>query len=131
MTLPLGRELSREIERWWYLNNPLAMFARSSQWAGFFSGKFDPASRDKDPVVADLARVWYNADIFEKLARAQQLAEKKCTTANQIALAYVLRHPLEPFALIGPEAIEELRTSLAALEVELTPDEMRWLNLEG
>ena len=34
------------------------------------------------------------------------------------------------FALIGPERIEELRESVAALQLELSLSERRWLNLE-
>jgi len=43
----------------------------------------------------------------------------------------VLHQPLEVFALSGPAAVAELDDSLGALDVELTPDEVAWLNLEG
>jgi aryl-alcohol dehydrogenase-like predicted oxidoreductase len=46
-------------------------------------------------------------------------------------LAYVLCQPFPVFALIGPQSIDELRDSLPALEIVLTPEEMRWLNLEA
>jgi aryl-alcohol dehydrogenase-like predicted oxidoreductase len=58
------------------------------------------------------------------------LAKKKGTTATQIALAYVLCQPFPTFALIGPRTIEEMRTSALGLEVELTQEELRWVNLE-
>jgi len=32
--------------------------------------------------------------------------------------------------LIGPRQLSETRTSLPALDVELSPDELGWLNLE-
>jgi aryl-alcohol dehydrogenase-like predicted oxidoreductase len=62
--------------------------------------------------------------------RAEEVAGKHGVTALQIALAWVLAQPLEVFAMIGPQSIEETRTSLASLEVSLTPDELRYLNLE-
>lgn len=34
------------------------------------------------------------------------------------------------FALIGPQSIDELREVLPALRVQLTAEEMWWLNLE-
>jgi aryl-alcohol dehydrogenase-like predicted oxidoreductase len=76
-------------------------------------------------------RVWYNEANFQRLERARELAGRKGCSTTQIALAYVLSLPLNVFALIGPQSIEETRTSLAALEVRLTPQELRWLNLEG
>ena len=35
------------------------------------------------------------------------------------------------FALIGPRVIEELDSSLKNLEVELTEEEVNWLNLKN
>ena len=51
----------------------------------------------------------------------------KGATATAIALAYVLAQPFPTFALIGPQTIAEMGTSVAALGVTLTPDEVRWL----
>ena len=47
-----------------------------------------------------------------------------------IALAYVLCQPFPTFALIGPRLLSETRTSFQALDVQLTLDELKWLNLE-
>ena len=46
------------------------------------------------------------------------------------ALAYVLAQPFPAWALVGPQTPTEMRTSFQALEVELTPEQVRWLNLE-
>ena len=78
-----------------------------------------------------LVGCWYAEDNFERLARAQQLAAKKGVEPVQIALAYVLSQPFPSFALIGPEKLHELTVSLAALDIELSPDEVKWLNLEA
>lgn len=115
---------------WYQRNQGVAIFAWSSQAAGFFTGKYDGKDLS-NPVVADIVRVWFNPGNFERLARARALAKQKGVTANQVALAYVLQHPLRPFALIGPETIEEVRTSLGAVNLPLTPDEIRHLNLEA
>ncbi len=48
---------------------------------------------------------------------------------GNIALAYVLHQPFPTFPLIGPRPIEETRTAAPALDVELTPSEMQWLDL--
>jgi len=41
-----------------------------------------------------------------------------------------LCQPFPTFPLIGPRALSETRTSLPALDIDLTPDGRRWLNLE-
>jgi aryl-alcohol dehydrogenase-like predicted oxidoreductase len=60
-----------------------------------------------------------------------ELAKKKNVLPINIALAYVLHQPFPTFALIGPRTLEELRTSLPGLDVSLSDDEMKRLNLEG
>jgi aryl-alcohol dehydrogenase-like predicted oxidoreductase len=51
-------------------------------------------------------------------------------SANAIALAYVLCQPFPTFPLIGPHTLEEILTSCEALCASLTPEELRWLNLD-
>ena len=104
----------------------MALFAWSSQAQGFFV-RADPADRS-DP---GLVRCWYADDNFERLRRARKLAEKKGVRPVNIALAYVLAQPFPTFPLIGPRTIDETRVALDALAVDLTPDELAWLNLEA
>ncbi|MEX2387256.1 MAG: aldo/keto reductase, partial [Phycisphaeraceae bacterium] len=59
-----------------------------------------------------------------------ELAKKYDVLPINIAAAYVLCQPSPIFALFGPRTLEELRTSLPALDVPLTPEEVQWLNLE-
>ena len=75
-------------------------------------------------------RTWFSDDNFRRLERARELAHQKGATAAQIALAYVLEQSSSTFALIGPQSINELREVLPALNIRLTSEEMRWLNLE-
>ncbi len=114
----------------WLVKNRMPLFAWSSQASGFFTGRFKAEDAGK-PSAAEVARVWFNAGNFERLARARLLAAENGVDANQIALAYVLGQPLEMFAVIGPRAIEETRTSLGALGVTLSSGELAWLNLEA
>ncbi len=58
------------------------------------------------------------------------MAKKRNVLPINIALAYVLNQPFPTFALIGPRMLSETRTSLPALDVSLSPDEVKWLNLE-
>jgi len=59
-----------------------------------------------------------------------ELAKKRGVLPINIALAYVLNQPFPTFALIGPRELPETRTSLPGLDIELSEQECRWLNLE-
>ncbi len=115
--------------RAWYAEHKLPLFAWSSQATGFFSGRYQPEG-GLVPAPEAIVRSWFNADNWERLARARTLAAQKGVTAAQVALAYVLCQPFPVFALVGPQSIDELRELLPALDITLSPDEMRRLNLE-
>ena len=114
--------------RQWFADRQIALLPWSSQARGFFvPGRAAPDKRDD----AELVRCWYSDDNFQRLARATELAKKYGVSPINIALAYVLRQPFPTFPLIGPRQLSETRTSLPALDVELTEQEVRWLNLEA
>ncbi len=103
----------------------MPLFAWSSQARGFFTGRYTPDDLEDQTMV----RVYYNDANWERFRRAAELGKQRGFTANQVALAWVLHQPFPTYALIGPASVEELRSSVAALDLELTPDEVRWLNL--
>ena len=117
---------SDEAQRW-HRENDFPLLSWSSQARGFFSGQFTPENRDDENMV----RVYYNPENFEKLRRAQELGGNKGFTAIQIALAYVMHQPYPTFPIVGPCTLAELDSSLEALKIKLSNDEMRWLDLEN
>ena len=110
----------------WHRENQFPLISWSAQARGFFSGQFTPENRDDE----DMVRVYYNRDNFERLKRARELGRRKGFTAIQIALAYVIHQPFPTFPIVGPCTLGELASSLEALNIELSGDEMQWLNLE-
>jgi predicted dehydrogenase/aryl-alcohol dehydrogenase-like predicted oxidoreductase len=110
----------------WLTKTQTPLMVWSSQARGFFV-RGDPNDRSD----GELANAWYSDDNFERLKRAKELGAERGVTANNIALAYVLAQPFPAYCLIGPQKLSELRTTLPALSVKLTPAEMRWLNLES
>ena len=112
--------------RAWHAKTGIPLFAWSSQARGFFVRGARDFTAD-----ADLATCWYSDDNFERLARVQELARRKKTEPVHIAAAYVLQQPFTVFALIGPRKLAELASCFRAFEVELSPGEMAWLNLEA
>jgi aryl-alcohol dehydrogenase-like predicted oxidoreductase len=116
--------------RAWLTEHQLPLLPWSSQARGFFV-RVDPAKTDpSDYTDEELTRCWFSPDNFQRLERVQKLANERGVLPINIALAYVLNQPFPTFPLIGPRTLHELNTSLPALDVELTPDEVRWLNLE-
>ena len=112
--------------RRWLDEHQMPLFPWSSQARGFFAeGRATPENR----LDAELARCWYSDDNFRRLERAKTLAARKGTVATAIALAYVLHQPFPTFPIIGPLSPQETATSLEALDIDLTPAEVRWLDL--
>ncbi|MGI8854415.1 MAG: aldo/keto reductase [Thermomicrobiales bacterium] len=110
--------------RAWFTETQMPLLPWSSQARGFFT---DRARPEADP---ELVRCWYSADNFARKERVEAMAKERGVLPITIALAYVLCQPFPTFALIGPRTLAETRTSLPALEINLTPDELRWLNWE-
>ncbi|MCO4319352.1 aldo/keto reductase [Phyllobacterium sp. 21LDTY02-6] len=107
----------------WLNARQIPNFAWSSQGRGFFT---DKAGRDKRDD-AEIVRVWYSDRNFDRRDRAIQLAKDHGCSPIQIALAYVVCQPLPVIPLIGPRTVAELEDSLAALQIRLSDDEVRWL----
>lgn len=57
----------------------------------------------------------------------QQIAEARGLPMAQVALAWVLRHPVVTAPIVGPTKPHHLSDAVAALDVELTEDEIRAL----
>ena len=112
--------------RRWHTDTRMPVFAWTSLAAGFASGRFRPDDADVD----ESTRAFFSADNFERMRRAEELAQLRNASALQVALAFVLGQEYPVVALVGPSKIENLHGALGALEVELTPDEMRYLDLE-
>lgn len=110
----------------WFEKTQMPLMSWSSLARGFFV--FGDRDNQSDPFFM---RCWYSEDNFRRLDRARELAEKKDVEPVVIALAWVLNQPFPTFPLIGPSNINELRISLKALDVRLTPEEVKWLNLEA
>jgi predicted dehydrogenase/aryl-alcohol dehydrogenase-like predicted oxidoreductase len=112
--------------RQWLEKTQIPLFAWSSQARGFFTERSGREKFDDKELV----RCWYADDNFTRKERALILAKEKVVSPIAIAGAYVLNQPFPTFALIGPRFISETTSSLEALTVQLTADEVAWLNLE-
>jgi predicted dehydrogenase/aryl-alcohol dehydrogenase-like predicted oxidoreductase len=112
--------------RAWLTRTQMPLFPWSAQARGFFLDDTSPEF-NADP---ERVRCWFSEDNFERLRRARELAKRYNVLPINVALAYVLHQPFPTFPIIGPRTLRELLTSLPALGLHLTADELRWLNLE-
>ncbi|WP_308635934.1 aldo/keto reductase [Paenibacillus silvisoli] len=110
----------------WHEKSQLPILSWSSQSGGFFTDRYSKENRED----AEMVRVNYSEENWERKRRATVLAEKYGVTANHIALAYVLNQPFPVAAIVGPQQPSELQDSLKALPVVLTDAERDWLNLQ-
>jgi aryl-alcohol dehydrogenase-like predicted oxidoreductase len=106
--------------RAWHARTGMPLLAWSAQAGGYFAG----ADGRSSPV-------YDNAGNRERRARAEQLGRRTGHSTNAVALAWVLAQPFPVVATIGTHRVEHLRSSLESLEVTLSAEEVRWLNLDA
>ena len=118
--------------RKWYADNKIPVFAYSSLARGFFSGAFASGDRQKAKEILDGPGVigYYCDTNFERLRRCEILAKEKAFTVPQIAMAWIYNQDFEVFALSSPVTLEQVSANIAAMDIKLTEQEVKWLNLE-
>ena len=119
--------------RAWYARADLGVLCWSSLAGGFLSGRFSRANREE---LADLlpdytVRSYDSEDNWRRHERASELAAARGVTVAQIAIAYVLRQPMNTFAVVRASNSASVRSNLGALGVELTQPELDWLDLQS
>src|SRR5262249_43078726 len=112
--------------RAWFTKTQLTLMPWSSQARGFFTERAHPDNKSD----AEMVRCWYAEDNWKRRERVLELAKKRNVLPINIALAYVLCQPFPTFPLIGPRVLSETRTSLPGLSMQLSAEELKWLNLE-
>jgi aryl-alcohol dehydrogenase-like predicted oxidoreductase len=102
-------------------------FSWSSQARGYF---LPEELRNRLPEDTRPETCFGSSANAERRRRAEHLAGEMGVAANAVALAWVLSQPFPSFALVGPRTAAEIDSSLPALQVQLTPQQVAWLNLE-
>ena len=97
---------------------------------GLLSGKYSRENQKPEnsrrsafdfPIV-DKERAWGIIDILRPIAEAHQ------TSVATVALAWILAKPFVTSVIIGAKRIDQLQQNLAAVDLELTTDEMKQLD---
>jgi aryl-alcohol dehydrogenase-like predicted oxidoreductase/predicted dehydrogenase len=108
----------------WLEERQVPLLPWSSQARGFFA-RARPDFLDDEELV----RCYYSDENFERLRRAAQLGAEFGVPPTAVALAYVLAQPFPTFPLFGPRTITEARSSMTGLTIDLTPEQVAWLDL--
>lgn len=108
----------------YHVETGMAALPYSSQANGLFTKWERDAYAEDDERIAPQYRLRENARRFE---RCRKLAAERSVTVNRIVLAYLLGQPFPTVPIAGCRTSGQLRDSLAAAEVRLTPDEVRYL----
>ena len=114
-------------------DNQISIFPWSSQARGFFldTQEFTALAHVADPNREEQDRVWGSADNLERRKRCFDLAAEKDVDPIQMALAFVLNQDFPSFPLIGPRNFFETESSLQATQIEVSSEEISWLNLKS
>ena len=119
-------------DRKWLTEEEIPVFAYSSMSGGFISGMFrsDDKEGAKKLLPPPAMKGYYADENFERLARAEQLAEKYDVSVAQISMAWLFNQPLQVIPLQGGENAKMYAQTLEASKMKLTDKEVKWLNLE-
>ena len=116
--------------RAWYCAASFPLLAWSSLSGGFLSGRFwrgATVEQCTDPADRRVVTSYCHEENLSRLDRARRLAGEKGMTVPQVAICYVLSSPMDVYALVGCGAGAEFDILAAGMELQLSPDEIRWL----
>ena len=124
-----GRDLEREIVPL-LKDQGTGLLVWSPLAGGLLSGKYsrenqkpeDSRRSSFDFPIVDKERTWRILDVLRPIAQAHN------TGVATIALAWVLAKPFVTSVIIGAKGIEQLEQNLAAVDVQLTPEEITQLD---
>jgi aryl-alcohol dehydrogenase-like predicted oxidoreductase len=118
---------SQRTAREWYSTHGLPVFAWSSLARGFFSAHYDPKNPGDNAVSQWCAAYFGTEENVQRLERTQTFARHHDVTVAQVALAYVLAHPLNVFAVVGCTKYEKFAENVGACSLKLDEATLVWL----
>lgn len=102
----------------------LAAIPYSAQANGLFNKL---AAGQPDTIKPNTRRLYHKPENQARLQRLQQLAAQTGLTITQLVLGYLLAQPFPTIPIVGCQNLEQLHDSLAAGDVRLTAEQVRFL----
>ena len=124
-----GRDLERDIVPLLEAEK-IGLLVWSPLAGGILSGKFtrenqkpeDSRRSNFDFPIVNKDRVWNIVDVLVSIAKAHN------ASPATIALAYVLAKPFVTSVIIGAKRLDQLHANLAAVDITLSPEEVKQLD---
>jgi aryl-alcohol dehydrogenase-like predicted oxidoreductase len=124
-----GRDLERDLVPLLEAEKP-GLLVWSPLAGGLLSGKFSRENQkpqgtrraEFDFPIVDKERTWKILDVMTPIAKAHN-----CSPAR-VALAWVLAKPFVTSVIIGAKRLEQLNDNIAAVDLKLTPEEIKKLD---
>ena len=115
--------------REWYKKNQMPVVAYSSLARGLFSGRLHSTDFNIASSILDEAAMkgYGYEENFEKLARCEELSERKGCSVTQIALSWLYKQNINVFSVISTKNPSKMKDNIAALDIELTDEEIAYL----
>lgn len=104
-----------------HVRSGMAAIPYSSQANGMFS----KMAQGKQPPTSAMYRMDENQ---RRLQRIQKLAAETGLAITQIVLSYLMSQPFETVPIVGCHTLEQLTDSLSAADVQLTAEQVRYLD---
>ncbi len=119
-------------DRAWYRRTQLPVFSWSSLAGGFFSGRFGRDKPRPDSGREELSAATYCSDgNFTRLEAAQAIGRAHGVSAARVALAYIMQTGLDVYPIAASATPEEFADNAAALELDLSFEEIARLQEAG
>jgi aryl-alcohol dehydrogenase-like predicted oxidoreductase len=100
--------------------------------SGFLSGKYTRDSSDADGRFAQLDFLPVDRERgYDVIDAMVPIAERREVSVAQIALAWLLARPAVTSVIVGARRLDQLTDNLAALDVELSAEEIATLDAAG
>ena len=124
-----GRDIEREIVPL-LEDQKIGLLVWSPLAGGLLSGKFsrenqkpeDSRRSSFDFPIIDKERTWKILDVLVPIAQAHTVS------AATVAIAWLLAQPFVTSVIIGAKRLQQLHDNLAAVQLELSDDDMQRLN---
>jgi len=108
----------------WYLKNSFPVFAYSSQAKGFFAR----AAADGLEAINQKAKSRFSSpENIARLEKVKKYATESGLTVTAVVLGYILCNRVPAVAVVGCKNTGQMRDSLAAADVSLSQDIIKWL----
>ncbi len=114
----------------WLSENQMPIFNYSALARGFMSGKYK--TTDTRPIEECIGTApvmeYYAPENIERLRRAETVASQLGATVPQIGIAWLMKQPLNLFPIVGPSSEKHLKEVVEGLNLELTNEQLDFLD---